>query len=115
VCPFEAIKMDTEYELATDDRFGGLLLDRHQLAKSNEYYHKIHPTEAAEVDARLAEEKAKADAKAKAAAAAPKPAAPAAAKPAPAPATASAVKPQAASGNSTAAPAASEPSKEEAS
>ena len=79
VCPFEAIKMDTEYELATDDRFGGLLLDRHQLAKSNEYYHKIHPTEAAEVDARLAEEKAKAEAKAKAAAAAPKPAATAAA------------------------------------
>jgi len=83
VCPFEAIKMDTEYELATDDRFGGLLLDRHQLAKPNEYYHKIHPTEAAEVDARLAEEKAKADAKAKAAAAAPpKPVAPPAAKPA---------------------------------
>ena len=68
VCPFEAIKMDTEFELATDDRFGGLLLDREQLAKSNEYYHKIHPTEAAEVDARLAEEKAKAEAKAKAAA-----------------------------------------------
>jgi NADH-quinone oxidoreductase subunit I len=82
VCPFEAIKMDSEYELATEDRFGGLLLDRHQLAKSNEYYHKIHPTEAAEVDARLAEEKVKADAKAKAAAAAPKPAAiPAAAAP----------------------------------
>ncbi len=36
--------------------------------KSNEYYHQIHPTEAAEVDARLAEEKAKAEAKAKAAA-----------------------------------------------
>jgi NADH-quinone oxidoreductase subunit I len=70
VCPFEAIKMDTEFELATDDRFGGLLLDRKQLAKSNEYYHQIHPTEAAEVDARLAEEKAKANAKAKAAAAA---------------------------------------------
>ena len=68
VCPFEAIKMDTEFELSTDDRFGGLLLDRKQLAKSNEYYHKIHPTEAAEVDARLAEEKAKAEAKAKAAA-----------------------------------------------
>ena len=44
------------------------MLDRKQLAKSNEYYHKIHPTEAAEVDARLAEEKAKAEAKAKAAA-----------------------------------------------
>ena len=68
VCPFEAIKMDTEFELSTDDRFGGLLFDRDQLAKSNEHYHKIHPTEAAEVDARLAEEKAKADAKAKAAA-----------------------------------------------
>jgi len=68
VCPFEAIKMNTEFELATDDRFGGLLLDRRQLAESNEYYHRIHPTEAAEVDARLAEEKAKAEAKAKAAA-----------------------------------------------
>jgi NADH-quinone oxidoreductase subunit I len=70
VCPFEAIKMDTEFELSTTDRFGGLLYDRKQLARSNEYYHSIHPTEAAEVDARLAEEKAKAEAKAKAAAAA---------------------------------------------
>jgi NADH-quinone oxidoreductase subunit I len=70
VCPFEAIKMDTEFELSTTDRFGGLLYDRKELAKSNEYYHTIHPTEAAEVDARLAEEKVKADAKAKAAAAA---------------------------------------------
>lgn len=67
VCPFEAIKMDTQFELATDDRFGGLQFDRHQLARSNEYYHEIHPTEAAEVDARLAEEKAKVEAKAKAA------------------------------------------------
>ena len=68
VCPFEAIKMDTEFELSTTDRFGGLLYDREQLSRSNEHYHKIHPTEAAEVDARLAEEKAKAEAKAKAAA-----------------------------------------------
>ena len=68
VCPFEAIKMDTQFELATDDRFGGLLLDREQLAKSNEYYHSIHPTEATEVDGRLAEEKAKTEAKNKAAA-----------------------------------------------
>jgi len=84
VCPFEAIKMDTEFELSTTDRFGGLLYDRKELAKSNEYYHTIHPTEAAEVDARLAEEKAKADAKAKAAAAAAaaKAAAPTAPKPA---------------------------------
>ena len=60
--------MDTEFELSTDDRFGGLLLDREQLAKSNEYYHEIHPTEASAVDARLAVEKVKADAKYKAAA-----------------------------------------------
>ena len=75
--------MNNEFELATDDRFGGLLLDRHKLAHSNEYYHQIHPTEAAEVDARLAEEKAKVEAKAKAAAeaAAAKAAAAAAAKP----------------------------------
>jgi NADH-quinone oxidoreductase subunit I len=71
VCPFEAIKMDTQFELATYDRFGGLLMDREQLSRSNEYYHDIHPTEASEVDARLAEEKAKVEAKAKAAAAAP--------------------------------------------
>ncbi len=86
VCPFEAIKMDMEFELSTDNRFGGLLLDRKELARSNEYYHKIHPTEASEVDSRLAAERAAAEAKAKAAAAAAaakaaasKPAAPAAA------------------------------------
>ena len=66
VCPFEAIKMDTEFELSNTDRFGGLLLDKHQLAKSNEYYQKIHPTEAAEVDSRLAADKAKVEAKARA-------------------------------------------------
>src|SRR5258708_191434 len=47
VCPFEAIKMDTEFELSNTDRFGGLLLNKHQLATSNEAYHKIHPTQAA--------------------------------------------------------------------
>ena len=66
VCPFEAIKMDNEFELSTSDRFGGLLLDKAKLAKSNSYYQHIHPTEAAEVDARLAAEKVKAEAKAKA-------------------------------------------------
>lgn len=68
VCPFDAIKMDTEFELSTSDRFGGLILDKHKLAKSNSYYQKIHPTEAAEVDGRLEEEKQKLEAKAKAAA-----------------------------------------------
>jgi NADH-quinone oxidoreductase subunit I len=92
VCPFEAIKMDTEFELSSTDRFGGLLMRKGDLARSNAYYHKIHPTEADEVDGRLASEKAKAevkaraDAEAKAKAASAKPAVPA--KPAPAPALA---------------------------
>src|SRR6201987_5901286 len=68
VCPFEAIKMDTDFEVSNADRFGGLLLDRKELSKSNDYYHEIHPTEAAQVDARLVEEKARVEAKAKAAA-----------------------------------------------
>jgi NADH-quinone oxidoreductase subunit I len=67
VCPFDAIKMDVEYELSTADRFGSLLVRKAQLAKPNQYFHKIHPVEAAEVDARLGAEKAKAEAKAKAA------------------------------------------------
>jgi NADH-quinone oxidoreductase subunit I len=68
VCPFESIKMDTEFELSTADRFGGLLLHKEQLAKSNAYYRKLHPTDAAASDAVLAAEKAKHDARAKAAA-----------------------------------------------
>ncbi len=66
VCPFEAIKMDTAFELSNTDRFGGLLWHKEDLAKSNEHYHKIHPTEATAVDERLAAEKAKAEAKANA-------------------------------------------------
>src|ERR1039458_3884024 len=68
VCPFEAIKMDTEFELSTEDRFGGLLFDRKELAKPNEHYHKIHPTEAAAEAARLAGGRPKSAAKARAAA-----------------------------------------------
>ncbi len=68
VCPFDSIKMNTEFELSTDDRFGGLLLHKNQLARSNEYYHRIHPGEATSVDTHLAGEKAKAEAKARAAA-----------------------------------------------
>ncbi|NBR85166.1 MAG: 4Fe-4S dicluster domain-containing protein [Verrucomicrobia bacterium] len=66
VCPFESIKMNTEFELSNTDRFGGLLIHKEQLAKSNEHYRKIHPTEAAASDAVLAAEVAKAQAKAKA-------------------------------------------------
>jgi len=68
VCPFESIKMNTEFELSTDDRFDDLLLHKSDLAKSNEYYRKLHPDDAKESDAVLAAEKAKAEAKAKAAA-----------------------------------------------
>ena len=70
VCPFEAIKMDTEFELSEANRFNELLLTKERLSKSNAYYHSIHPMEASEVDAYLAEEKAKADARAKTKAAA---------------------------------------------
>jgi NADH-quinone oxidoreductase subunit I len=109
VCPFDAIKMDQEYELSTTDRFGGLLVHKDTLAKSNDYYRKIHPTEAGEIDARRvederkAEEKAKADAEAKAKAAAEakaktaaSPAAPATAPAAPPPAPSVTAKPGAA-------------------
>jgi len=68
VCPFDAIKMDVDYDLSTDDRFGGLLLNKQRLSKSNEYYRKIHPTEASAVDARLAGERARQEAKVKTAA-----------------------------------------------
>ena len=66
VCPFDAIQMDTEFELSQTDRFGGLLLDKRQLAKSNQYYRRIHPKEAAAIDARRAGEVKKAKAKASA-------------------------------------------------
>jgi len=66
VCPFDAIKMDNAFELSTADRFEGLLLHKERLAKPNEYFQRVHPTEAAEVDARFEEAKAKAAAKAKA-------------------------------------------------
>src|SRR3954449_3781041 len=70
VCPFEAIKMDKVYELSRRERFDALLSNKSELAKSNTYYHEIHPVEAAEVDAALAKAAAEAEAKKKAAAAA---------------------------------------------
>jgi NADH-quinone oxidoreductase subunit I len=70
VCPFEAIKMDKVFELSTRERFDALLLRKTELAKSNEYYHSIRPTEADTVDMGLAEAVAAAAAKKKAAAAA---------------------------------------------
>jgi NADH-quinone oxidoreductase subunit I len=77
VCPFEAIKMDKDFELSTRERFDALLMRKDDLAKSNDYYRRISPSDASEVDAKLA---AAAEAAAKK-----KAAVPAAAKP-PAPA-----------------------------
>jgi len=77
VCPFEAIKMDKEFELSRRERFDALLMRKDDLAKSNEYYRRISPTDAVEVDTKLA---AAAEAAAKKKAAAPpaaKPATPA--------------------------------------
>jgi NADH-quinone oxidoreductase subunit I len=73
VCPFEAIKMDKEFELSRRERFDALLMRRDDLAKSNEYYRRISPSDAAEVDAKLT---AAAEAAAKKKAAAPAPAKP---------------------------------------
>ena len=68
VCPFEAIKMDKEFELSQRERFNHLLLRKNDLAKSNQFYHKIHPVEAASVDKGLADAAAAAEAKKRAAA-----------------------------------------------
>ena len=68
VCPFDAIVMNSQFELSTPDRFGGLLVRRDDLLKSNDYYHQIHPEEAAARDQKMAVEKAAKEAKKKAAA-----------------------------------------------
>lgn len=61
VCPFESIKMDQVYELSRYERFDSLLLGKEQLAKSNGYYHKLHPADAAESDAQLQAKQKKGD------------------------------------------------------
>jgi NADH-quinone oxidoreductase subunit I len=55
VCPFDAIKMDQIFELSTQDRFGGLLLHKEQLARPNSYFQDIHPRDAVAVDGKLAD------------------------------------------------------------
>src|SRR6202035_1107997 len=76
VCPFEAIKMDKEFELSKRERFDALLFRKEELSKSNTYYRRICPTDAEEVDAKLAGAAEAAAARKKAAAEA-KPVAPA--------------------------------------
>lgn len=68
VCPFESIMMDQDFELSNDDRFGGLLLHKDQLAKSHAHHLRIRPSEAGPIQTRREGAVAKAEAKAKAAA-----------------------------------------------
>jgi NADH-quinone oxidoreductase subunit I len=59
VCPFDAIEMDNQYEMAAGERAKGMLFTKDALLKSNEYFQRIKPTEAAVVDQRLAAKSAK--------------------------------------------------------
>jgi NADH-quinone oxidoreductase subunit I len=82
VCPFDAIKMDNDYEKSQYGRFDELVEHLPDLLMSNEYYNRIKPTEATAVDGKLKADKEKKAKKAatataaKPAAAPPKPAAP---------------------------------------
>jgi NADH-quinone oxidoreductase subunit I len=53
--------MDHVFELSGVDR--KMILEKTDLAKPNDYFHKIHPLEAATVDAARAAEQRKAQAK----------------------------------------------------
>ncbi len=68
-CPFDAIYMDHEFEIAGPERNQNLLYHKDQLLKSNEHFHKIRPTDAAEIDTRRRETEEKKKAAAEAAAA----------------------------------------------
>ena len=61
VCPFDSIKMDQVFEMASADR--SMVLQKAYLAKSNDYFRRIHPSEAASVDEARSEEQRKAQAK----------------------------------------------------
>ncbi len=61
VCPFYSIKIDTVFELSAGNR--KMVLRKMDLAKSNDYFRRIHPAEAAAIDAALAEDLLKAQAR----------------------------------------------------
>jgi NADH-quinone oxidoreductase subunit I len=69
VCPFDAIYMDHDYEVASPDRQQKLLFHKEDLLKPAEYLRKIRPVDAAAIEKRRreAEEKKKAAAQAAAA------------------------------------------------
>lgn len=78
-CPFDAIKMNHDFELAVYDRYPQLVYDKAELTVPIEYYAALWPTQyaqeeearrqKAEEERRAAEEKAKREAEKKAAAA----------------------------------------------
>jgi NADH-quinone oxidoreductase subunit I len=68
-CPFDAIKMDHDYELASYDRTEAHIFDKARLDKPVEYYASIRPTDYLAEETARAEEIAKKAAKKAAAAA----------------------------------------------
>ena len=55
VCPFDAIFMDHEFELAEYGRFEDLNYHKDDLLKSAEYFSKIRPQDASRIDAKRRE------------------------------------------------------------
>ncbi len=56
-CPFDAIKMNHDYELAVYDRYPQLVYDKAELTVPLEYYAALWPSQFAEEQARRAQEK----------------------------------------------------------
>jgi NADH-quinone oxidoreductase subunit I len=63
-CPFDAIKMDHDYELASYDRTSEHIFDKEKLGKPVSYYASIRPRNYAREEKARAEEEAKKAAKA---------------------------------------------------
>tara|TARA_B100000949_G_scaffold8598_1_gene6669 strand:- start:93 stop:365 length:273 start_codon:yes stop_codon:yes gene_type:complete len=58
-CPFDAIKMDHDYELASYDRTEAHIFDKDRLDKPVEYYASICPTDYAAEELARGEQEAK--------------------------------------------------------
>ena len=58
-CPFDAIKMDHDYEIASYDRFAHHIFNKEKLSKPASYYASIRPMNFAREQAAKAEKEAK--------------------------------------------------------
>ena len=58
-CPFDAIKMDHNYELSTQERWNSWIFDKDRLTVPNSYYTELHPRDAAAEKAVRDEKEAK--------------------------------------------------------